>query len=107
MSDPQPIAAFEHRAGQLDATLDFLKQMRYALRELRLARVSETWLRAYDVNGDCCEITGLGYADADVVAVLDALNAAFNRETIHEAVARPFKEFKTGKRRPWAEDRVM
>ena len=98
MSQTNPVAAHEHRPGQLAATLDFLKQVRYQLRELRLARVGENWLRAFDVNGDCCEITGLGYADAEILAVLDAINAAYKRESIHETVARPYKEFKTGKR---------
>jgi hypothetical protein len=107
VSETPPVAAFEHRADQPDATLDFLKQMRYQLRELRLTRVGEHWLRVYDVNGDYYEIIGLGYADPKILTVLDAINAAFNRETIHVPTARPYKEFKTGKRRPWAEDRVM
>lgn len=107
MSDAAPVAVHQHVAGELAATLDFLKQMRYRLRELRLAHVGEHWLRAFDVNGDFVEITGVGYVDDEIVAVLDALNAVYKRESIHAPAARPYKEFKTGKRRPWAEDRVM
>jgi hypothetical protein len=107
MSDAAPVAIHQHVAGNLEATLDFLKQMRYKLRELRRAQVGEHWLRAFDVNGDFVEIAGVGFVDEEILAVLDALNAVFNRETIHVPTARPHKEFKTGKRRPWAEDRVM
>jgi hypothetical protein len=107
MSEIAPVAIHEHRAGELDATLDFLKAMRYKLRELRLARVGKNWVRAIDVNGDFVEIPGLGYVDADVIAVLNALNAVFNKDSIHTPITRPYKEFKTGKRRCWAEDRVM
>lgn len=107
MSDAQPIAVHKHTAGQLEATLDFLKQMRYKLRELRLAHVGEHWLRAFDVNGDFIEVAGVGYADDEILLVLDALNAVYRRDSIHTPITRPYKEFKTGKRRPWAEDRVM
>jgi hypothetical protein len=107
MSDTPPVAVHAHRAGELDATLDFLKQMRYKLRELRLARVGENWVRAIDVNGDFVEITSLGYASTDIIPVLNALNAVFNKDSIHTPITRPYKEFKTGKRRCWAEDRVM
>ena len=103
MSDPQ--ATHEH--VELQLTLDFLKRIRSELRETRRVQVATDWLRVFDVNGDCFEVTGLGYSDSDIVAVLDALNAVYKRESIHNPLDRPYKEFKTGKRRPWAEDRVM
>jgi hypothetical protein len=35
------------------------------------------------------------------------VNTAFNPETIHNPIDLEYKEFKTGRRRAWAEDRVM
>ena len=102
-----PIAIHEHASEQLDATLAFLKRIRSELRETRRVQVATDWLRVFDVNGDCFEVVGIGYPDADITALLDALNAVYKRESIHNPIERPYKEFKTGKRRPWAEDRVM
>ena len=102
-----PLATWQHDGEQLQATLDFLKRTRSELHELRRVQVATDWLKAFDVNGDCFEVTGIGYGDADIVPVLDSLNTVFKRESIHNPIDRPFKEFKTGKRRPWAEDRVM
>ena len=102
-----PLASHPHQRGQLDTTLTFLKRIRSELRETRRVQIADSWLRIFDVNGDCFEVTGLGYPDADIVPVLDALNTVYKRESIHSPIDRPFKEFKTGKRRPWAEDRVM
>lgn len=102
-----PTATHQHKSGQLDQTLVFLKRIRSELRETRRVQVATDWLLVFDVNGDCFEVTGLGYPDADIVPVLDSLNAVYKRESIHNPLERPFKEFKTGKRRPWAEDRVM
>ncbi len=61
----------------------------------------------YDINGDFFEVQALGYADDDVVAALQAVNTAFKPESIHAPTDAEFKEFKTGRRHPWAEDRVM
>lgn len=102
-----PLATYRHDPANVAGTLDFLKRTRSELRELRRVQVAADWLRAIDVNGDCFEVSGLGYGDAAVVPVLDSLNAVFKRDSIHNPIDRPFKEFKTGKRRPWAEDRVM
>ena len=102
-----PLATHEHEPGQLSETLAFLKRIRSELHEVRRVRVATDWLHVFDVNGDCFEVTGIGYPDADIVPVLDSLNAVYKRESIHNPFDRPFKEFKTGKRRPWAEDRVM
>jgi hypothetical protein len=35
------------------------------------------------------------------------INTAYNPETIHQPAATEFKEFDTGRRHCWAEDRVM
>lgn len=107
MSQPHPLATHRHHSDRLNETLDFLKRTRSELSELRRVQVSTEWLRVFDVNGDCFEVTGLGYVDAEVVPVLDSVNAVYKRESIANVIERPFKEFKTGKRRPWAEDRVM
>ena len=60
-----------------------------------------------DVNLDAFQILGLGYADPKIVPVLDAVGTAYDRRKIHEPTELPYKEFKTGRRHPWAEDRVM
>jgi hypothetical protein len=39
--------------------------------------------------------------------VLRAINTAFKPETIHTHTSQQYKEFKTGRRHPWAVDRVM
>jgi hypothetical protein len=59
------------------------------------------------VNKDCFEVRGIGYGDADVLPLLRMVNTAFNPETIHNACDADYKEFDTGRRHPWAEDRVM
>lgn len=107
MAETTPQATHQHDSSELTATLDFLKRTRSELRELRRVQVAVDWLRVFDVNGECFEVTGIGYPDADIIPVLDGINAVFKRESIHMPIARPCKEFKTGKRRPWAEDRVM
>ncbi len=92
---------------QLDEVLEFLKQMRGQFRTLRFVQVWPKRLEVYDVNQDSFAIIGLGYLQPEIVIVLDKLNAAFKRETIHEPTSLPYKEFKTGRRLAWAEDRVM
>jgi hypothetical protein len=102
-------AVAEHRfqPGQVAEALEFLKRTRSELRMLRKVRVSREWLRVFDINGDWFEITGVGYVDADVIPILNAVNTPFNRDTIHEPVSAEFKEFQTGRRYAWAADRVM
>lgn len=102
-------AIAEHRfePGKLDEVLAFLKRTRSELRMLRKVRVSREWVRIYDVNGDWFEVSGVGYPDADVVAVLKAVNTPFNPEMIHEPTTAEYKEFLTGRRYAWAADRVM
>ena len=102
-----PLATHDHRPGDLAATLDFLKRTRGELRTLRKARVWRDRFQVLDVNKDCFEVRGVGYPDADIVPLLRAVNAAFDPKTIHDDTTQEYKEFDTGRRHAWAEDRVM
>jgi hypothetical protein len=101
------LAEFRFEAGQVNDVLEFLKRTRSELRMLRKAYVFRDKVQIFDVNGDWFEVVGIGYPDPDVISVLDAINTAFNRETIHKVVDNEYKEFKTGRRYTWALDRVM
>jgi hypothetical protein len=102
-----PLATHDYTPGGLDAALEFLKRSRAELRTLRKVRLSRDRLHIIDVNKDYFEVRGVGYGDADVVPLLRSVNTAFNPQTIHEPIAAEYKEFDTGRRHPWAEDRVM
>ena len=102
-----PLATHDYAPGGLDAALEFLKRTRSELRTLRKVRVWTDKLHIIDVNKDFFEVRGLGYGDADVVALLQNINTAFNPETIHNPIDAEYKEFDTGRRYPWAYDRVM
>jgi hypothetical protein len=103
----EPLATHDYEAGQLTAALEFLKRTRSELRSLRKAHVWKDHLQIIDINGDCFEIRGIGYPDADIIPLLKAVNTAFDPATIHETVSVDYKEFTTGRRHTWAEDRVM
>jgi hypothetical protein len=107
MTERQPLATHTHSAERVPESLEFLKRTRSELRSLARVRVFVDRVQVFDVNHDYFELLGVGYPDPDVVTVLRALNVPFNRETIHTAASEPFKEFRTGRRHPWAEDRVM
>jgi hypothetical protein len=102
-----PLAAHDFTDGGLEAALAFFRRTRAELRALRMVRVSMEWIRLFDINGDYFELRGLGYVDADVIAVLNSFNTPFDHESIPEPVKAEYKEFKTGRRYPWAADRVM
>jgi hypothetical protein len=102
-----PLAIHNHVPGEVDLALEFLKRTRNELRPLRMVRVWKDKLQIFDINGDSFEILGVGYPDADIVPILHNLGTAFNPETIHQPTREEYKEFKTGKQRPWAEHRVM
>jgi hypothetical protein len=102
-----PLATHDYVPGGLAAALEFLKRTRAELRALRKVRVWKDRLRVIDVNHDSFEVRNVGYADADVIPLLQSINAAYNPETIHAPTDQEFKEFGTGRQRPWAEDRVM
>ncbi len=103
----EPLATFHYEAGNLVDVLEFLKRTRDELRMMRKVHVWTDRLRVFDVNGDCFEVTGVGYVDEDIKPILDAVLTSYNPESIHNEFAGEYKEFKTGKRHPWAEDRVM
>lgn len=107
MREVGPKAVFQHAAGNLEATLLFLKRTHAELRTLRRVRVWIDRLQVFDVNGDYFEVRGVGYPDAEIVPLLRMVYAAFDPQRIHEPVAEPYKELLTGRRHPWAEDRVM
>src|SRR5579871_2720990 len=102
-----PLATHDYVPGGLAAALEFLKRTRSELRQLRKVRVWTDKLHVIDVNKDFFEIRGIGYADADILLLLKCINTAYNPETIHHPTDNAFKEFDTGRRHPWAEDRVM
>jgi hypothetical protein len=102
-----PLATHDFTPGGVEAALEFLKRTRAELRTLRKVRVWTDKLHVIDVNKDCFEVRGVGYPDADIVPLLRMVNTAFNPETVHNPVAAEYKEFDTGRRHPWAEDRVM
>ncbi|REJ70100.1 MAG: hypothetical protein DWQ31_02480 [Planctomycetota bacterium] len=103
----EPLATHDFAEGGLTAALAFFKRTRNELRTLRKVRVSTTWVRLFDINGDFFELTGLGYGDAEVVPVLESFDTPLKRETIHDPVEAEYKEFLTGRRYAWAADRVM
>lgn len=104
---PGPLATHDFTPGGVDAALEFLKRTRAELRSLRKVRLWKDHLHVIDVNKDYFEIRGIGYGDADVVPLLRNINTAFNPQTIHDPIDAEYKEFDTGRRHPWAEDRVM
>jgi hypothetical protein len=107
MPPNEPLAQHDYQSGQLADAVAFLKRTRSELRELRKVRVWPDRIQVFDINGDYFEIVNVGYPHQAAVALLQAVNTAFNPGTIHVAVDSPFKEYKTGRRRAWAEDRVM
>jgi hypothetical protein len=104
---PTPLATHDFKPDGLAAALEFLKRTRSELRTLRKVRVWIDRLHIIDVNKDYFEVRGIGYPDADIVPLLRNLNTAFNPQTIQEPTTAEYKEFDTGRRHPWAEDRVM
>ena len=102
-----PLATHDFATGQLTAAFEFLKRTRAELRSLRKVRVWIDHLQIIDINGDYFEVRGIGYADPDIIPLLKNINTAFDPAMIHEPVAVDYKEFATGRRHPWAEDRVM
>jgi hypothetical protein len=103
----KPLALHEYSHGGLQEALNFFRRTRKELRTLRMVRVATDWVRLFDINGDYFELRGLGYPDAEIVPVLRSFNTPFNPETIHAPITGLYKEFKTGRRYPWAADRVM
>jgi len=102
----EPLAHHDH-SDELDRTLEFLKRTRWELRSLRKVHVHRDRVHIFDVNGDYFEVRGVGYPDADIIPILGAINTAFDPAKVHEPAAGDYKEYFTGRRHAWAEDRVM
>jgi len=107
MPDRAPLAVHDFATADLTAALEFLKRTRSELRSLRKVHVWPDRVQVFDVNGDYFELRGLGYPQPDIIPVLRFVNTNFKPEAIHNATDRPYKEFLTGRRHAWAEDRVM
>ena len=103
----EPLATHDYTPGGLEAALEFVKRTRSELRTLRKVRLWKDRLHIIDVNKDYFEIRGIGYGDADVIPLLRNINTAFDPKTIQNPTEAEYKEFDTGRRHPWAEDRVM
>jgi len=101
------IASHDFSQGELSQALEFLKRTRWELRALRKVWLWKDRLQIFDVNGDYFEVRGVGYPDPDIVLLLRAVNTAFDPATIHDPNESEYKEFFTGRRHAWAEDRVM
>jgi|SRR6516165_1328031 hypothetical protein len=101
------VATHDHVTGDPSAGLQFLKRARWELRELWMVRVWKDRYQVIDVNKDYFEIRGIGYQDPEIIPLLRLVNAAFDPATIHEPTDAEYKEFLTGRRFPWAHDRVM
>lgn len=101
-----PLASHDF-TNDLPAALEFLKRTRAELRTLRKVKVWKDRLHVIDINRDYFEITGVGYPDEAIVSLLNAVNAAFDPQSIHEPFHGDYKEFDTGRRYTWALDRVM
>jgi hypothetical protein len=102
-----PLATHDFTPSDVPSALVFLKRTRWELRELRMVRVWKDRYQVIDVNKDYFEVRGVGYPDPDIVPLLRAVNAAFDHTTIHDPTDAEYKEFLTGRRFPWAHDRVM
>jgi hypothetical protein len=103
----EPKAIHNYIPGGLEAALQFLKRTRAELRSLRKVRIWKDRLQIIDVNKDYFEVRGIGYGDADIVPLLRQVNTAFDPQRIHEPTSLEYKEYDTGRRYPWAHDRVM
>jgi hypothetical protein len=102
-----PIAIHDYRSADEVAAFEFLKRARWDLRQLRKVHVYRDRFQVIDVNGDCLEVRGVGFSDAAIVGLLKAINTAFDPDAIHKPTEAEYKEFATGRRHTWAEDRVM
>lgn len=103
----KPLAIHDYHDGGLEAAVSFFRRTRAELRTLYRVRVATDWVQLFDINGDFFELRGIGYPDDEIVSILQSFDAPFKPESIHLPIDGPYKEFLTGRRRPWAADRVM
>ncbi len=102
-----PLATHDYTSDGALAAAEFIKRTRSELRQLRRVRVYRDRWQIIDINGDYFEMRGIGYPDADIVPLLRMINTAYNPQTLHDPTDAEYKEFDTGRRYPWAQDRVM
>tara|TARA_B100001123_G_C14532855_1_gene718996 strand:- start:146 stop:469 length:324 start_codon:yes stop_codon:yes gene_type:complete len=107
MSHSPAIATCRYAPGKLEDVLEFLKRARAELMELRKVRVWREHVEIFDVNGDRFDVLDIGYPDTDIVVLLRSIGTSFKPDLIHRPIERDYKEFKTGRRFPWAEDRIL
>ena len=107
MIEFEPLATHDFQPGEIDQVLEFLKRTRSELRMLRMVRVWKDRLQIFDINNDYFEVRGVGYPDADIVPLLEAVDTPFKADMIHKPTDDDYKQFKTGRRYTWANDRVM
>ena len=103
----EPLAIHDYHDGGLASSVAFFRRTRAELRTLYRVRVGKDWVQLFDINGDFFELRGVGYPDADIVPILQSFDTPFKPESIHRPIDGPYKEFLTGRRYPWAADRVM
>ena len=103
----EPLATHDFQASDLPAALAFFRRTRNELRSLHKVRVFTNRVQLFDINGDYFQLEGLGYPDPDIVPILKSFDTPFQQSTIHQPTDLPYKEFMTGRRYPWAADRVM
>ena len=106
MADQQ-LAQLVFDETDIEASLAFLKRTRSELSTLRKVHVWPDRLAVFDVNGEWFGLAGVGYLSEQIVALLDAVDAVYKRESVHVPIAREYKEFLTGRRYAWGADRVM
>lgn len=104
---PTPRAVHVHDPAQPEGSIAFLKRTRSELRNLRHVRLWKDKFHVIDINKDYFEVQGVGYPDEGIVPLLRMINTAYNPATLHEPTDAEYKEFDTGRRHCWAEDRVM
>ena len=75
----------------------------------QVVRLGQNQGKGFAVRAGVLQAAGdvIGYADADIIPLLRNINTAFDPQKIHEPTDSEYKEFDTGRRHPWAEDRVM
>ena len=107
MSQSAAIATCRYSPGKLGEVLEFLKRARAELMELRKVRVYRVRVEIFDVNGDHFDVLDIGYPDQDIVELLRSIGTSFKPDFIHQPIDRDYNEFKTGRRFPWAEARIL
>jgi hypothetical protein len=101
------VATHVHEPSAPDRSLAFLRRARSELRPLRRAYLWKDRVQICDINRDAFEVIGLGYPDAEVLPLLQEINASYDPATIHQPPTTDPKELTLSRRHPWAEDRVM